>query len=259
MSGECGAGAPALLPAAKMTGPKGTGSPYAPELQVPPSRSFSLQKYPNKPVSKPVFIFEGKRVVAGEAILNGLTTDGRDQSDIQSVTIEALVREHSRMVYRIAFAILRRHHDAEDATQETFMRVLRHSSKLGEVEDPKNWLARIAWRVAVDRSRQHSTRQEIPLQDPEHGAAEIPSSAALADQEALAAQASVILEKLIAALPPKLRDPLVLSTVEEMTPRDVAATLAINEAAVRSRIFRARQILKEKLAQRFGMQQGQSI
>ncbi|HEV2402268.1 MAG TPA: sigma factor-like helix-turn-helix DNA-binding protein [Candidatus Sulfotelmatobacter sp.] len=59
-----------------------------------------------------------------------------------------------------------------------------------------------------------------------------------------------MMEKFIAALPTNLREPLVLSTIDEMTPREVAATLGINEAAVRSRIFRARQILKEKLAQR---------
>ena len=57
---------------------------------------------------------------------------------------------------------------------------------------------------------------------------------------------------MIAALPEKLREPLILSTIEEMSPREVAATLEINEAAVRSRIFRARQILREKLAARMG-------
>jgi len=62
-------------------------------------------------------------------------------------------------------------------------------------------------------------------------------------------QFSAILQKLITALPEKLREPLILSTIEEMSPREVAATLGINEAAVRSRVFRARQILKEKLAQ----------
>jgi len=59
---------------------------------------------------------------------------------------------------------------------------------------------------------------------------------------------------LIAALPAKLRDPLVLSALEEMSPREVAETLGINEAAVRSRVFRARQMLKEKLAQRMSKQ-----
>jgi DNA-directed RNA polymerase specialized sigma24 family protein len=52
---------------------------------------------------------------------------------------------------------------------------------------------------------------------------------------------------LIAALPEKLREPLILSTVEEMSPPEVAATLGISEAALRSRVFRARGILREKL------------
>lgn len=199
-------------------------------------------------------MFEGKRVVTGEAILNGVTTIddssvGRDLAT-GAAAVEELVREHSRLVYRIAYAVLRRHHDAEDATQETFMRVLRYSLKLSEVEDSKTWLARIAWRVAVDRSKQRSRASEVPLEDPTTTGKEIASSDASADQTVQGLQISEALHKLIAALPPKLRDPLVLSAVEEMSPREVAAILRINEAAVRSRVFRARQILKTKLAER---------
>ena len=105
---------------------------------------------------------EGRRVVAGEAILSAIATVERSPEQ----ELEGLVRDHSRMVYRISYAVLRRHHDAEDATQETFMRVLRYSSKLSTVEQPKTWLARIAWRVAVDRSKRHGRMQEIPLEDP---------------------------------------------------------------------------------------------
>ena len=129
------------------------------------------------------------------------------------------------------------------------MRVLKYSSKLGEVEDPKTWLARIAWRVAVDHKRRQGRAQEITLDDLEHAVAEPTSSAATAEETLGREQIGAALEKLIATLPDKLRDPLILSTVEEMSPREVAATLGINEAAVRSRIFRARKILKEKLAQ----------
>ena len=134
------------------------------------------------------------------------------------------------------------------------MRVLRYSSKLDQVEDPKTWLARIAWRVAVDRSKRRGAQREIPLEDPENPIPEVASNAIAADETALGSQVSSILEKLIAALPAKLREPLILSTIDEMTPREVASTLAINEAAVRSRVFRARQILKEKLTQQLGKQ-----
>jgi|CZKD01.1.fsa_nt_gi RNA polymerase sigma-70 factor (ECF subfamily) len=214
----------------------------------------------NKTDPKQVFMSEGKRVVAGEAILSGVATIQRNEAERSRAesshdTLERLVREHSRLVYRIAYAVLRSHHDAEDSTQETFMRVLRYSSKLPEVQDPKTWLARIAWRVAVDRSRQRGRTREIPLEDPEKPIAEVASSDTPADQTVRGAQFSAALEKMIAALPEKLREPLILSTIEEMSPREVAATLGINEAAVRSRVFRARQILKDKLAQQTGRRQ----
>ena len=191
-------------------------------------------------------MIEGRRVLAGEAILSGAAAadSSRDEA------IEEIVRQHSRLVYRIAYAVLRRHHDAEDATQETFLRVLRYSSKLAAVEDPKTWLARIAWRVAVDRSKRSGRRQEIPLDQPEQQMREVVSPHASADQTIQGTQVGEVLEKLIAALPEKLRAPLILSAIEEMSPREIAATLNINEAAVRSRVFRARQTLKEKLAQR---------
>lgn len=223
-----------------------------------------IKKFLNKTGPGQVFMSEGRQVVAGEAILSGAAPIDRskgeraetersqiERSRVESdAVLEALVREHSRLVYRIAYAVLRRHHDAEDATQETFMRVLRYSSKLAAVEDQKTWLARIAWRVAVDRSRQRGRTREIPLENPEKPIAEVASSAASADQTMHGAQVGAAVEKMIAVLPEKLRAPLILSTIEEMSPREVAATLGINEAAVRSRMFRARQILKEKLAER---------
>src|SRR5690348_17030500 len=67
--------------------------------------------------------------------------------------LEGAVREHARLVYRIAYSVSRNHHDAEDATQETFLRVLRYRRKLEGVVDPKTWIARIAWRVALDQAK----------------------------------------------------------------------------------------------------------
>ncbi len=196
---------------------------------------------------------EGRHVVAGEAILSGAAPIERtDRERSQDRMLEALVREHSRLVYRIAYGVLRSHHDAEDATQETFMRVLRYSSKLAAVENQKTWLARIAWRVAVDRSRQRGRAREIPWEDPEKTIAEVPSKDASADETMQGTQVGMALERMIAALPEKLRQPLILSALEEMSPGEVATTLGINEAAVRSRVFRARQVLREKLARQIG-------
>ena len=191
-------------------------------------------------------MIEDRRVLAGEAILSGAAgTECRlDEA------IEKLVREHSRLVYRIAYAVLRQHQDAEDTTQETFIRVLRYGSKLATVENPKTWLARITWRLAVDRSKGNRRKREVALDDGENSIQEVASPEIPADRALEGNQTGEVLERLIAALPEKLRAPLILSAIEEMSPREIAAALDINEAAVRSRVFRARQILKEKLTQR---------
>lgn len=200
---------------------------------------------------------EDKRVVAGEAILSGVTTDlrkadrrRREQLDAERTDdlLERLVRQHSRLVYRVAYAVLRSHQDAEDVTQETFVRVLRHSSELTSIAEPKAWLVRIAWRIAVDRRRRQGRVQEISLEDPQKPWAEPASTVTGVDRAFESAQVGARLERWIDALPEKLRNPLLLSAMEEMTPRGIASMLGINEAAVRSRIFRARQVLRERLA-----------
>lgn len=187
-------------------------------------------------------------MAVGEAILSEAATVAPSREQSQDTALEDLVRQHSPLVYRIAYAVLRGPHDAEDATQETFLRLMRYSHKLASVEDHKTWLARIAWRVAVDRSKQRGRKREVTLDDPERPLPEVASPDAAVDEALHGAQVSELLERMIAALPEKLRQPLVLSTVEEMSPREVAATLGISEAAVRSRVFRARQILREKRA-----------
>lgn len=194
-------------------------------------------------------------MLAGEAILSGVTTIDRSDSEDSRVeqenaALETLVRQHSRLVYRIAYAVLRSHQDAEDAAQETFLRVLRYGSKIGRVQDQKTWLARIAWRVAVDRSKKRIKAKEIPLENFEGAVLELPSAARAGEEVLQGKQIAAALDKLVEALPRKLREPLILSTLDEMSPAEVAATLGISESAVRSRVFRARRILKEKLVQR---------
>jgi len=159
--------------------------------------------------------------------------------------IEFAVREHARLVYRISYSVLRNHHDAEDATQETFLRVLRYRTKLAEVRELRTWLARIAWRVAVDRRKK---APETPLDGTAEAILTLRSSTTSADQILLQAEMQRVLDSLIAALPSNLRDPLTLSTIEELPPAQIADVLGVNEAAVRSRLFRARQILRGKLA-----------
>lgn len=190
-----------------------------------------------------VFIFEDTRVVAEGMVSPAIARPRTDEDEL-----ELVVREHARLVYRIAFAALRNHHDAEDATQETFMRVLRYRQKLGEVRELKTWLARIAWRVALGR---RSKVREVALDDVGEAASDVCSAGSTTEEIVQGSELGRVLHDLMAALPAKLREPLTLSTLEELTPAEIAEVLGTNEAAVRSRIFRARQILRQKLAVRW--------
>ena len=162
-------------------------------------------------------------------------------------TLEAVVREHAGLVYRIAYSVLRNHHDAEDATQETFLRALRSRRKLDGVVNARSWLARIAWRISVGKTRR---QPQVSLGDEEvaTAAAQLRSQLASGEEFTLGNELSVLLNSLIAALPPNLGDVLRLSTVNDLLPNEIAEVLGTSEASVRSRLFRARQILKNKLA-----------
>ena len=179
--------------------------------------------------------------MAGRAIVSEAIAMAKATED----ELELLVREHARLVYRIAYSVTRNQQDAEDTTQETFLRVLRHRRKLAGVKDSRAWLARIAWRVAIERKQKVA---DVPIEDVKEVAMELRSQMVSADDAVLGIQLKNAVEKLIALLPGKLRDPLTLSTIEELSPAEIALVLGVNEAAVRSRIFRARQILRDKLA-----------
>lgn len=183
---------------------------------------------------------EGVRVAAGRVTVSEAMALARTEED----QLELAVRRHARLVYRIAYSVLRNHHDAEDTTQETFLRVLRARRKLVGVDDPQRWLARIAWRVAVERKRRWP---ETSLEETGEKFAQLRSAGIPADETVAGREVVEALERLIPALPRRLREVVTLSTIEEMLPADVAAVLEISEAAMRSRLFRARQILREKL------------
>jgi RNA polymerase sigma-70 factor (ECF subfamily) len=187
-------------------------------------------------------MIEGRRTVTDQAFVSEAVMLARTNEDL----LESTVREHARLVYRISYSVLRNHHDAEDATQETFVRVLRYRKKLDGIRDPKTWLARIAWRVAVERAKR---RPEVSLTDQEmkNAVTQLRSQLASAEENAMESEMAALLTLLIAALPESVRDALSLSTVNELSPAEIAEVLGTSEASVRSRLFRARQILKEKL------------
>ena len=160
-----------------------------------------------------------------------------------SESVEALVHEHARMVFKIAYSVLRHHADAEDVAQEVFLRVLRHAKELESVRNQRAWVAKIAWRMAVDRvKRREQPQEEVTSAIEDLGVDRIGMDDSLAEQQRLE-----LLRAMIATLPRDLREPLVLSTVQEMSNSDIAEVLRIPEASVRTRMARARTMLRQKL------------
>jgi RNA polymerase sigma-70 factor (ECF subfamily) len=164
----------------------------------------------------------------------GTLLEGTDEF----VTTESLVREHARVVFKVAYGVLRNSHDAEDVVQEVFLRV--HRSGITGVLDQRAWLARVAFRLAIDRLRKP---QGVELEE-----LELASSEPDAEQLAIDRQRVNRIQKLIAGLPEELRHPLVLSALQELNSRQIADILGIPESSVRGRIMRARHLLKEKLS-----------
>ena len=175
---------------------------------------------------------------------NGTTVVREDQAASQAA-IAALVKQYAGTMYRVAFSVLRNSADAEDAVQEAYLRVLRHSSQLAELRDARVWLIRIVWNVVLDRKRRTKTRPETDdLAEMERV---LPAGGLTADEHVAAGQHRATVLHAVDQLPAKEREVLVLSAFEELSSVEIAQVLNTTESTVRSRLFRARQMMAELL------------
>jgi len=187
----------------------------------------------------------GTQVMPGEAIL-GNAEAAKTERSLES--LEILVAQHSLMAFRIAYSILRNHHDAEDAVQECFLRVLKHLKRMHQVHNPKTWLARIAWTTALDRRASRARTAVNEAVEDSELLEQIADKKVGAEEQLAGKQLQGLLAQMIAALPEDLRHPLELSTVHELNSAEIAEIMNIPEGSVRTRLMRARQRLKEKLS-----------
>ncbi len=167
--------------------------------------------------------------------------------------LAALVDQYAGALYRVAFSVLRNQADAEDAVQEAFVRVLRHRDSLGEVRDHRVWLIRIVWNIVLDRKRRAKTRPETD--DVSELARVLPSTGLSAEEIAAAAQHHAHVLACVDQLPTKERQVLMLSAFEELSSVEIASVLGISESSVRSRLFRARNLMAGLLQHQRGWHQ----
>lgn len=178
----------------------------------------------------------------------GAVSDASDPAPVTEAwvapTWEQVVRDHSARVYRLAYRLSGNPQDAEDLTQETFVRVFRSLADFspGTFE---GWLHRITTNLFLDmvRRRQRIRFDALP-EDTERLPGTAPSPEQVYSDTHLDPQVQAALD----ALSPEFRVAVVLCDIEGLTYEEIAATLGIKLGTVRSRIHRGRVQLREALA-----------
>ena len=168
---------------------------------------------------------------------------------------ESLMRKYNGKLFRVARAILKDDSDAEDVLQEAYIDAYRHIQDFRGGSQVGTWLTRIVINHALMRVRKEKRRSVlVPFRSSRANDPERPE-ASVADQRtespssgALRAEIRRILERRIDELPLSFRTVFVMREVEEMSVHEIAECLGISPATVRTRLFRARALLREALA-----------
>jgi RNA polymerase sigma-70 factor (ECF subfamily) len=172
---------------------------------------------------------------------------------------EALMRRHNGRLFRVARAILRNDAEAEDALQEAYLDAYRHIADFRGGAQVVTWLTRIVMNQALMRLRRRKRDRVVvpfaPRETTERGAEPERAEVDMADESvesppgaALRAEVRRLLERRIDDLPVAFRTVFVLRDVEDLSVQETAECLSIPEATVRTRLFRARALLREALA-----------
>ncbi len=161
---------------------------------------------------------------------------------------DELVRQHADRVYRLAYRLSGNQHDAEDLTQETFIRVFRsvQNYQPGTFE---GWLHRITTNLFLDMVRRRGRiRMEALPEDYDRVPADEPNPEQIFHDAHLGADLQAALD----SLAPEFRAAVVLCDIEGLSYEEIGATLGVKLGTVRSRIHRGRQALRDYLAAHSG-------
>ena len=175
------------------------------------------------------------------AMTDGLAEAGVIPDASWEREFEARLADSSALAFRVALGVLHNREDAEDVAQEAFVRAYRSFHRLRDRERFRGWLARIAWRLALDRQRGAERRERREL------AASDPAPVRTVEDLAVSRQFQERLERAMDELPEKLRMVLVLAGVEGYDTSETARLLALPEGTVKSRLHAARKQLAKKL------------
>ncbi len=172
-----------------------------------------------------------------------------------------LVQLYERRIFRLVFRMLGRRDEAEDMVQEVFVQVFKSIDSFRGESKVGTWVYRIAVNLCKNRGK-YLQRRKNNVQDELEPAAERGSlhqargvtagETAGPDQLLQGYQLELIVKQSIAELEPDFREALVLRDVEDLTYDEIAEITGLAEGTVKSRIHRARVMLKEKVSRKLG-------
>jgi len=171
------------------------------------------------------------------------------------LTPEGVFHTYGGRIYHLARRLLEHEADAEDVTQEVLLQVVRKLDTFrGEAQLP-TWLHRVTVNAVLGLRRQKSYRPEPQSAAPLGRGGAADADWALArprpvapDDQAVRRETQRLIERAIAQLPPRYRDVLVLSDVEQFSNPEIAGRLGLSLPAVKSRLHRARGLMRQALA-----------
>jgi RNA polymerase sigma-70 factor (ECF subfamily) len=173
------------------------------------------------------------------------------------VEFSRLVDTYSGVIYRLAVKLLEDPQDAEDVLQETFIKAYRHLSKFDGRSSLSTWLYRIATNESLMmlRRRKHITVSiDEPLNsaEQEQEPMQIVDWCCLPESELMSSEALAYLDQAVEKLPHSLRVVFLLRDIENLSTRETSEVLNLSEAAVKTRLSRARMRLRELLSEYYG-------
>ncbi len=160
-----------------------------------------------------------------------------------------IVNRWERRIFALAYGMLGREEDARDATQETFISAFRNLRNFRGDAKVSSWLHRIAVNQCITKQRRAKVRGEMPLDDENDsdGTSFFASARESPAVEVEQKQQTIIVRRAINALPPELRQVVVMKEFEELTFQEIAEVLDLPLSTVKSRLYTALKQLKLRL------------
>jgi len=186
-------------------------------------------------------------------------TDALDRADMarlasgHEAALTALMDRHGGVLFGFLCRFVGDEDAAHDLAQESFVRVYQHRTDFNPSQRFTAWLFTIAGNLARNHLRARTRRPEVPWEsdgDENHTspAESFPAAGHPPDEQALRTEQHTAVRHAIAALPDDLREAIVLCELEDRSVAEAAGLLATTIKAVESRLYRARQLLRPRLA-----------